>query len=79
MVTILKLSPQWHHAAVDLSSDTPVADLGVDSIGEINGRGAMREVDQIASWGKAEYLVGEHFKLGMLKEFLRPGRMFENV
>ena len=48
---------------VDFGAHHVVADGGVYGIGEVNGRGARRQVDDIAIGGEHEHLVGEHVHL----------------
>src|SRR5262245_35799950 len=66
-------------AAVDLGADAGVADLGMHRIGEIDRSGATRQGDKIALRREAEHLILEHLELCMLKEFLGPRRVLEDV
>ena len=51
----------------------------MDCIGEIYGRGAVRQGEQVAPGREAEYLVLEHLQLRMFQELLRFRGMFENI
>ena len=79
LVAVRELRAQRHEAAVDLGADAGVADLGMDGIGEVDRRRAARQRDQIALGREAEHLVLEHLELGVLEEFLRVGRVLEDV
>ena len=63
----------------DLGADAGVADLGVDRIGEVDRRRAVRQRDQVAARREAEHLVLEHLELGVLEELLRAGGMLEDL
>ena len=56
-------------AAVDLGAHAAVAHRGVHGIGEVDGRGALRQRDELALGREAEHLVVEQFELGVLEEF----------
>ncbi len=79
LVAVTQFAPEWHHTAINLGADATVADLGMDCIGKVHGGRAFGQGDQIAARCEAEYLVLEHFELGMLQEFLRFGGMLDDV
>ena len=70
---------QRNHAAVDLHAGAPVADLGMDGIGEIDRRCAMGQRDQVAARREAEHLVPEHLELGVFQELVRPLGLLHDV
>ena len=55
-------------AAVDLRADHAVADVGVDVVGKVDGRGPGGEIDDVALRGEDEDLVGEHVHLHVVEE-----------
>ncbi len=55
---------------VDFRADAPVADIGMDRIGKIDGVRATGHCDQAALRRKAEHLVEEQLKLRVLQKFL---------
>ena len=57
--------------SVDFGTDTTVADIRVNGIGEIYRCRAARQGDQAAVWRKTEHLVMKQFELGVLKKLLR--------
>ena len=73
LVAVLQMVAQRHQPAVDLRADAGVADLAVHRIGEIDRRGAARQLDQLALRREAEDLVGVEFQLGVLAG-TRPAR-----
>ena len=57
-LAVAELGPERHPLAVDLGADAAVADAGVDGVGEVDRRGAARELHHLALRGEAEDLVG---------------------
>ena len=74
-VARLQARHQRHDGAVDLGAHRGVADVGVERVGEVDGRGAARQRDQPAARGEAEHLVLEQLELGVFEEIFlgRPG------
>ena len=74
VVTISTMSPllqavvERHEAVVDLRADRPVADVGVDPVGEVERRRAGRQVLDVALRGEDEDLVLEDVELDALDE-----------
>ena len=62
-----------HEAVVHLRPDRPVADVGVDPVGEVERRGARRQVLDVALGGEDEDLVLEDVELDPLDELLGVG------
>src|SRR5665213_3592799 len=79
LVAVGENRPQRHQPPVDLGADAGIADLAVHGIGEIDGGGTARQLDQIALRREAEDLILVHFELGVLEEFLRIGRVLDDV
>src|SRR6266403_1548976 len=48
-------------------------------IGEVDGRRAARQGDEVPLGREAEDLILKHLELGMLEELLRAGSMLENI
>src|SRR5690606_41488585 len=59
---------QWQYQTIDLGAHTGVANIGMQGVSEINGRGPARQGDQPAPWGETEDLVLEELELGVFKE-----------
>src|SRR2546430_8733852 len=70
-VTALQLVAQRHDLAVHARAGAVVPDLGVDAVGEVDDRGADREVEQVALRREDEHLVGEQVLLDGAEELLR--------
>ena len=59
-------------------ADAAIADLAVHGIGEIDRRGAARQLDQLALRREAEHLVLVELELGVFEKLVRRGGVFEN-
>ena len=70
-VAVLEHVVQRHHARVDLRADAVVADLGVDAVGEVDGRRTGREIDHVALRREDEDLVLEEVDLERLQPLVR--------
>src|SRR6266446_8116279 len=79
LIAVGELGAQRHQPAIDFRADASIADLGMHGIGEVDGRRAARQGDQVALGRETEDLVLEHLELGMLEELLRARSMLENV
>ena len=71
-VAVLELMVEGDHLAVDLSSGTAVAEVGVDAVGEVDGRCARRQLADLALGRIHEDLVWEDVGLHRLEEVLGP-------
>jgi hypothetical protein len=67
-VAVLQPVVQRHEAVVDLGADAAVADVGVDSVGEVERRRAGRKVLDLALRREDEDLVLEDVELDALDE-----------
>ena len=54
---------------VDPASNATVADVGVNSIGKVNGIGTTWQRNKIAIGGETEHLIVKQFQLGVFEEF----------
>ena len=79
LVAVLQLMAQRQQPAVDLRADAGIAHLRVHRIGEVHRRRAARQLDQLALRREAEDLVLVEFQLGILEEFVRRGRILQNL
>ena len=70
-VAVLQPVIERDEAVVDLGPDRAVADVGVDPVGEVERRGAGRQVLDVALWGEHEDLVLEDVELDPLDELRR--------
>src|SRR2546427_12614539 len=61
---------QRDHAAVGLRADTPVADLGVDAVGEVDGRRVRGQVEDVALRREYVNLVLEEVDFDSVEEGL---------
>ncbi len=62
----LQLVGERHDPAVDLRSDAAMADVGVDGIGEVDGRGACRQALDLALRGEDVDLVSDQSRCGAI-------------
>ena len=79
LVAVFQLVAQRDDLAVDLGADAVVADLAVHLVGEVDRRGAARQLDQVALGGEAEDLVAVQFQLGVVEEVLRALGILQDV
>ena len=70
-VAVLQVRAQRHHRAVDAGADALMADVGVDRVGEVDGRGAARQRLHLAARGEAVDLLRVEVDLQVLDELLR--------
>ena len=70
-VAVLEPVVERHEPVVDLRPDRPVADVGVDPVGEVERRGTGRQVLDVALRGEHEDLVLEDVELDALDELGR--------
>ena len=68
VVTVAQLIRQRHDPAIDARTAAAVADLRVHAEGEVEGRGALRQVNHLALRRKNEHAVGEQFAAERLPE-----------
>ena len=71
MVAVLQLGAQRQQFVVDARGRAVVADVGVDAVGEVDGRGAARQRHDLALRREHVDLVREEVALDVLEEFLR--------
>src|SRR5437870_1927528 len=69
-VAVLQWIVERDHPAVRFGADTPVADFGVDPVGEVNGRRTGGQGQHVAFGGKHEHLVPKDVNLDGVDEFL---------
>lgn len=62
-VALAKLGAKIDHFAVNLGTSTGCADFAMKAIGEVEGHGAFREVDNVAFWRVDEDFVGKEVEL----------------
>ena len=74
-VTRVERRIQRHDSAVDLRADALVADRAVDAIGKVEGRCALRQIDDFALRRKDEDFIAEQIDLERLDEFLGIARV----
>jgi len=67
-ITGLECMGERYHAAVDLGAAAAVADLGVDLVGEVDGRGPGGQIDDLAGGGEYVDPIGEHRRLELVDE-----------
>ena len=62
LVAIFQDRAQRNHPTVDLGSDRPVAEIGVDGVGEVDRSRALGQLDQLAfrCEGENPVLVHRH-------------------
>ena len=77
-VAVLQGGIQRHEPAVDFGAGNPVAQVGMNLVGKVNGRGAGRQLDDVAFGGIDENLVVEQIlahrfqKLARIRGFPLP-------
>ena len=64
----LDLVVDGHDAVVDLRTDHPVADGGVDGIGKVDSRCACGQVDDVAARREGEHFLGEQVALDIAEQ-----------
>ena len=74
-VAVFQAGIKGDQTAVDLGPHHVVAHGGVDVIGEVDGRGSGGEVDDVATGGEHEHLVGKHIHLQGVDEVLGVGAL----
>ena len=74
-VAVFQAGIKGDQTAVDLGPHHVVAHGGVDVIGEVDGRGSGGEVDDVATGGEHEHLVGKHIYLQGVDEVLGVGAL----
>ena len=62
---------EWNHLTVHASANRSMPDIGVNRVGEINTRGAIRQSDQVSLWSKDEHLFWIELSLYRLNELVR--------
>lgn len=72
-VAVLQFVFQRHDLAVYLGADAVIADICVNVVGEVDGIGAFRQVDDVAARRVDEYFIGEDIYLQRFKVFARIG------
>ena len=70
-VAVVEGGLQRHQAAVDPRADGVVADLGVHGVGEVDGRRAHRQRDDVAARGEDVDLLLVHLEAQRLQELAR--------
>ena len=73
LVAGLQLVVQRDQLAVDIGAATAMAQLGVDGVGEVDGRRAGGQVHNVATRGEDVDAVVEHVALHAVDEFVRVG------
>ena len=68
-VAVGELAVEGHQPPVDAGPDAAVADLGVDRVGEIDRRRALRQRDHVALRGEDVDLGGIQFETQRVEEF----------
>src|ERR1019366_6817957 len=74
-VGVLQFIVEGHHFAIDLSAYATMADLGMHSVGKVDGYRARRQIDDVTAGGKNENLVGEEIDLEIIDVFLGIARI----
>ena len=67
-VAVVQRVIERHHHAIDLGADAPIPELGMDAVGEVDGRGFGGQVDDVALGAEDKDLVLEHVDLERIHE-----------
>ena len=70
-IAVLKAAAERNHPAVDAGANALVADVRVDHVREIHGRGAARQRADLAFRREDVDVLGVQIDLQVLEEFLR--------